>query len=83
MCNPTKLKEYLALGFPIVVMSLPAFDQYQSIIYTANSHDEFLASIDKALKENDSSLIEQRRAMVAESSWDKVAGKVAELLAVP
>ena len=83
MCNPTKLKEYLALGFPIVVMNLPAFEQYQSIIYTANSHDDFLADIDKALKENDSSLIEQRRAMVAESSWDKVAGKVAELLAVP
>jgi hypothetical protein len=83
MCNPIKLKEYLALGFPIVVMSLPACEPYQSVIYTANSHDEFLTGIDKALKENDSSLIEQRRTMVAESSWDKVAGKVAELLAVP
>lgn len=83
MCNPIKLKEYLALGFPIVVMSLPAFEQYQSVIYMANSHDEFLTGIDQALQENDSSLIEQRRARVAESSWDKVAGKVAELLAVP
>ena len=82
-CNPIKLKEYLALGFPIVVISLPAFEIYQSIIYIANSHDEFLMGIDKALQENDSSLIEQRRAMVAESSWDKVAGQVAQLLAVP
>jgi hypothetical protein len=82
MCNPIKLKEYLALGFPIVVMSLPAFEQYQSVIYMANSHDEFLAGIDRGVQENDPSLIEQRRAMVAESSWDKVVGKVAELLAV-
>jgi len=81
-CNPIKLKEYLALGFPIVVMNLPAFEQYQSVIYIAHSHNEFLANLDRALQENDSSLIEQRRAMVADSSWDKVAGKVAELLAV-
>jgi glycosyltransferase involved in cell wall biosynthesis len=83
MCNPTKLKEYLALGYPIVVMNLPAFEQYKSLIYKSNSHDEFLTNLDKARQENDSSLIEQRRSMVAESSWDKVAGKVAELLAVP
>ena len=83
MCNPTKLKEYLALGYPIVVMKLPAFETYESLIYTANSHEEFLAGIDKALKENDLSLIEKRRATVSGSSWDKVAVRVAELLAVP
>jgi predicted ATPase with chaperone activity len=83
MCNPIKLKEYLALGYPTVVMKLPAFQPYQSMIYTANSYDEFLAQIDKALKENDSSIIEKRRAAVAGSSWDKVAERVAKLLAVP
>jgi len=83
MCNPTKLKEYLALGYPIVVMKLPAFQAHESLIYTANSHDKFLVRIDKALKENDPSLIEKRRAAVSGSSWDKVAARVAELLAVP
>ncbi len=83
MCNPIKLKEYLALGYPIVVMKLPAFQAHESLIYTANSHNEFLAGIDKALKENDLSLIEKRRAAVSGSSWDKVAARVAELLAVP
>lgn len=83
MCNPTKLKEYLALGYPIVAMALPAFQPYESLIYTANSPEDFLAGLDKALKENDSSLTEQRRAAVAGSSWDKVAARVADLLAVP
>jgi glycosyltransferase involved in cell wall biosynthesis len=83
MCNPTKLKEYLALGYPTVVMNLPAFELYQSVIYSANSHDEFLAALDKALQEHDLTLIEKRRSMVAESSWDKVGARIAELLAVP
>lgn len=83
MCNPTKLKEYLAAGFPTVVMHLPAFEPYQALIYSANSHAEFLNGVENALKENNPSRVEQRRALVANSSWDKVANKVAELLAVP
>jgi hypothetical protein len=83
MCNPTKLKEYLAVGYPIVVMQLPAFEKYDSLIYTANTHEEFLQGIDQALTEKDTSRPEQRRAAVAGSSWDKVAAQVAELLAVP
>ncbi len=83
MCNPTKLKEYLALGYPTVVMALPAFQVYKDLIYNANSHDEFLLGIDKALQEDDPNLITGRRQTVAGSSWDTVATKVAKLLAVP
>lgn len=83
MCNPIKLKEYLAAGYPTVVMVLPAFEKYQRVIYAANSHETFLTGIDKALQENDPQLVVQRRAMVADSSWDKVAKQVAELLAIP
>jgi len=83
MCNPTKLKEYLALGYPIVAMRLPAFETYQTLIYLANSHAEFLLGINQALQENDTTLIEKRRAAVAGSNWDTVAGRVAELLGIP
>ncbi len=83
MCNPVKLKEYLALGYPIVVTMLPAYKPHESLIYTANSHSEFLVELDKALQENNLELVEKRRAAVAGSSWDKVAAQVAELLAVP
>jgi len=83
MCNPIKLKEYLALAYPSVVMALPAFEEYKSLIYSSNSHQEFLDNIDKALTENDPSLIEKRRAAVSSSDWDNVAARVAKLLAVP
>lgn len=83
MCNPIKLKEYLALAYPSVVMALPAFEEYKSLVYSSNSHQEFLDNIDKALEENDPSLIEKRRAAVSSSDWDNVAARVAKLLAVP
>jgi hypothetical protein len=83
MCNPIKLKEYLALAYPSVVMALPAFEEYKSLIYSSNSHQEFLDNIDKALDENDQSLVEKRRAAVSGSDWDNVAARVAKLLAVP
>ncbi len=83
MCNPIKLKEYLALAYPSVVMALPAFEEYKSLVYSSNSHQEFLDNIDKALTENDPSLIEKRRAAVSSSDWDNVAARVAKLLAVP
>jgi hypothetical protein len=83
MCNPIKLKEYLALAYPSVVMALPAFEEYKSLVYSSNSHQEFLDNIDKALDENDQSLVEKRRAAVSGSDWDNVAARVAKLLAVP
>jgi hypothetical protein len=82
MCNPIKLKEYLALGFPTVAMMLPAFKPYHSLIYLANSHQEFLDQLDIALQERDVTLFEKRRLAVAESRWQKIALQVAELLSI-
>ena len=83
LCNPTKLKEYLALGFPIVATRLPAFEPYEDLIRTADSHEQFVAALDAAMRDNDAELIQRRRQAVAGSSWDKVAARVAELLEVP
>ncbi|MAE59854.1 MAG: hypothetical protein CMJ49_00705 [Planctomycetaceae bacterium] len=82
-CNPTKLKEYLALGYPIVAMKLPAFDPYDDLIIAVDSHEEFLAGIDTALTETGDEMTERRRAAVSGSSWDVVAHKVAKMLGTP
>ncbi len=82
-CNPTKLKEYLALGYPIVAMKLPAFDPYDDLIIAVDSHEEFLAGIDTALTETGTEMTERRRAAVSGSSWDVVAHKVAQMLGTP
>lgn len=72
--NPIKLKEYLALGKPVV--STPAFTElqyYLDVVYEANTPETFAESIKKALKENCPELIAARRKKVQNTSWDNKA----------
>jgi glycosyltransferase involved in cell wall biosynthesis len=80
--NPTKLKEYLALGYPVVAMRLPAFEKYADVIRLADSHEAFLDELDSALTEDDAAMQRRRRELVAGDSWDRVAQRVAELLGI-
>ena len=82
-CNPTKLNEYLALAFPIVATRLPAFESHEDLMYLAETHEEFLKLIDRALEETDQTLPQRRRDAVAGQSWDVVTGLVAQRLGVP
>jgi hypothetical protein len=79
-CNPIKLKEYLSLGFPVVSINFHELEQYAHLVYGADSHDEFLQGINRALEERDPALVEQRRAAVRNDSWDALADRAAKLL---
>jgi glycosyltransferase involved in cell wall biosynthesis len=79
-CNPIKLKEYLALGMPVVTTRFPELEPYEHLVYAAESHDEFLAGINQALAERDACAVSRRRAAVAADSWDHVASRVGDLL---
>ncbi len=81
-CNPVKLKEYLAVGFPVVTMRFPELRPFEDLVYPANTHGEFLASLDLALGEHSTEARIRRRNAVAESNWDEVAGKAGMILGV-
>ncbi len=51
LCNPIKLKEYLALGKPVVSTSFPELQNYLDVTYTAKTPEEFVRCIKKALAE--------------------------------
>ncbi len=75
--NPIKLKEYLALGKPIV--STPAFSelqQYLDVVYQAKTAEDFAQCVKKALNENSSERIAARRKKVRNASWDSKATMV-------
>jgi glycosyltransferase involved in cell wall biosynthesis len=79
--NPIKLKEYLALGKPLV--STPAFtelQEYLDVVYEANTPQEFADSIEKAFRENNAKQIKARRKMVEKFSWDSKAQLVLDEL---
>jgi glycosyltransferase involved in cell wall biosynthesis len=83
LCSPVKLKEYLALGFPVVATDLPAYAPYAGLIAAAGTHDQFLGALDRALSDRDPGASARRRAAVAGDDWDRVAARMAHLLGCP
>jgi glycosyltransferase involved in cell wall biosynthesis len=79
-CNPIKLKEYLALGLPIVSMPFPEAARYEGVINIATDHAEFIA-IARTLLANGSTAAEhdRRRDVVRADSWDQRADDLLRL----
>ena len=74
--NPLKLREYLAMGLPIVSVSTPEIDRFAPVVSIAPTADEFIGAVRKALdtpkREADA---HRRMQFVAEASWEaRVAG---------
>ena len=81
-CNPVKLKEYLALGKPVVSTPFPELQQYIDVVYQAGTPAQFAQSIRQALAENCPERIARRREKVRKSTWEsKVQLVLDELLA--
>lgn len=72
-CNPIKLKEYLALGKPIVSTSFPELKKYRDVVYEAKTPVEFAGQIEKALAEDSPQKTAQRRKRVQDTTWDRKA----------
>lgn len=74
VANPIKLKEYLALGKPVV--STPSFTElqgYLDVVYEAKTPEDFAECIKKACSEDNPELVKKRRQKVAQASWDSKA----------
>jgi glycosyltransferase involved in cell wall biosynthesis len=47
--NPIKLREYLAMGKPIVSVSTPEIDKFAELVAIARTREEYLAKLDEAV----------------------------------
>jgi glycosyltransferase involved in cell wall biosynthesis len=79
--NPIKLKEYLALGVPIVSTPFPELEHYGDAVRTASGTDAFIAAVGAALDERDPDQAARRRALVADATWDRVAQRMLDEIA--
>jgi glycosyltransferase involved in cell wall biosynthesis len=79
-CNPVKLKEYLALGKPVVSTPFPELKQTPSLCYEASGAEAFACAIDRALEEDSPSRRRRRRAWAAQHSWDSKFSLVLDML---
>jgi glycosyltransferase involved in cell wall biosynthesis len=69
--NPLKLREYLAMGKPVVTVSTPEIDRYADAVEVAHSREEYLAKLDAVLSRPPAEADTRRRlARVAAEGWD-------------
>lgn len=70
-CNPIKLKEYLAVGKPIVTRDFAALAPWRDMVHVADDAAQFVAAIRQALEEE----IDPSRAqeLLACETWDAKA----------
>ena len=72
-CNPIKLKEYLALGKPVVSTPFSELAHYDGVVETATGAEEFAMAIRKAIHEDCAAKAEARRERVREYTWESRA----------
>ncbi|MCX7836688.1 MAG: glycosyltransferase, partial [candidate division WOR-3 bacterium] len=73
--DPIKIYEYLALGKPVVSTPIGTSDEnLNELVYFSQNDEEFIININKALKENNSSLKEKRKKYIFKNhTWEKRA----------
>ena len=69
--NPLKTKEYLSQGLPVVSVRILDLERYFSdLVYFAESGEEMLAGVRRALAEDSPELRAKRIDRVRGESWD-------------
>src|SRR5262245_33050531 len=75
--NPIKLREYLAMGKPIVTVRTPEIEKFQDVVAIADSASQFESNIAAALEPsaNTHAAISQRQERVSDMSWENVVAR--------
>jgi len=77
-CNPIKLKEYLALGKPVVSTPFGELAAYTDVVTVAEGAGAFAASLRRALAEDSDGRRRMRRERVAATTWNAQARQALE-----
>jgi glycosyltransferase involved in cell wall biosynthesis len=78
--NPLKLKEYLAMGRPVVTIPMGEVASFGTHISIAKNKEEFLAAIDKELATDSDEKRSQRMQLIKADTWDARVEKVLSLV---
>ncbi|AXB46712.1 glycosyltransferase [Amycolatopsis albispora] len=77
--NPVKLKEYLALGRPVVSTGFAELAKYEGRVRVAPGHAEFVEAVRESLRLGGLCTPERLRASVAGYSWRSRAAALTEI----
>jgi glycosyltransferase involved in cell wall biosynthesis len=78
--NPIKLREYLAMGKPIVSVSTPEIDKFADVVNIAQTPEAFLSALDKVVAAGHTPGLQARQqAMASTMTWD---ARLREVMAI-
>jgi glycosyltransferase involved in cell wall biosynthesis len=66
---PRKIDEYLAMGKPIVATNTKAMQMFKEHVYLADTKEEYVTLIDKAMAENTSDRVQARIEYAKSHTW--------------
>ena len=78
-CNPIKLKEYLAVGRPVVTTDFPALDPWRDVVHVAHDGPSFMNAIHASLASTPTDRADLLRRLAVET-WDAKADDVRRAL---
>lgn len=67
---PRKIDEYLIMGKPVVALSTHAMEIFSQVTYLANSAEEYVDLIERAIQEDCAELRNERKAVAQSHSWE-------------
>jgi glycosyltransferase involved in cell wall biosynthesis len=68
--NPLKLREYLSAGLPVVSTNMPEVQPYAHLCHIADTGDELVAAIERALGEGSRDARVERSALMTSETWE-------------
>jgi hypothetical protein len=70
------MKEYLALGLPVVSTDFPEVHRYQHLIRVATDADGYISAVRQTLTDGGLGSPSSRRAAVEHATWSAAASKL-------
>ena len=77
---PRKIDEYLALGKPVVATHTRAMDMFSDYVYLANTKEDYVTLIEKALVEHTSAIGERQRVFAFKHTWEHNVNNIYEAM---
>jgi glycosyltransferase involved in cell wall biosynthesis len=79
--NPTKTLEYMAAGKPIVSTAVSDVKHhFVPVVAVAESHDEFVAMVGRALEAPDEKMIARGLEEAADNTWESVVARMERIM---
>jgi len=73
---PRKIDEYLAVGKPVIATNTEGMRIFEGHTYLAETKEDYISLVEKALKEDNGNLRQQRQQFASTHTWQNSVGEI-------